>query len=547
MVKKLLSNSAHFLNLPQGDILSAGFIIMVLSLTSGLFGLVRDRLLAAQFTPDLTGIYFASFVIPDNILQVLILSAVSSAFIPVFTRFHNNEEQWELVQSVLKTSLLFFSLVIVLCIIFMPFFAQFLVPGIQKENPEHLLLFVNLTRIILVSQLFFVVSYLFTGILQSYQRFVVPASAGLFYNIGIILGILFFAPRFGMYGVGIGVLIGTFLHLAIQIPFIIKIGFRLSWNTTFLSKGVKEIIHLMIPRAFSTAMERLNFTVETALASVVSLSSIAYLNFASHVAVFPVTLVAAAIGQAALPFFARAVTENDMESFKKHLMQSLTHIVFLLAPASVLLIVFHTPVVRLIFGTRFFSWESTVLTAQTLAVLAIGLLAQGASNILARGFYALYDTRTPLILSVISLLSSLSLSLLFILYFHFDVRFLALSTSLGAWINAVMLLYLLHKKIGDFAEKKFLFTITKIFSISVMLFCFSYTLFKMLEGYFNTNYTIQLFIFTAITVVLSGIFYLLLSAVFNLEEYKELFSLLKKAGNVQKRFVREVLVANEQQ
>lgn len=538
-MKKVLRNGLIFLDLPQGDILSAGFIIMFLAMLSGIFGLVRDRLLATHFTPDLVGIYFASFVIPDNIFQVFILSVVGIAFIPVFTKYQKQGEQWALSRSVLHSSLLFFLIITVIIFIFIKPLSLFLVPGLQKENAAHIDLLVNLTRIILFAQPFFVLSYLCTGILQSYRRFLVPASASLFYNIGIIFGIVVFAPIFGMYGVAIGIIIGALFHFLIQVAFVWRLGFSYNFNFNLFHPGVFEIVKLAIPRAFSIAIERIKLTIDTTLASLISLSSITYLNFAFHIAVFPVSLVAASVAQAAFPFFAAASARNDMEEFKKQLRLSLVHIVFLLAPASVLIVVFHTPIVRLVFGAPLFSWAATVLTAQTLAILAIGIIAQGLSSILARGFYALFDTKTPLIMTIISITTTIILSLFFVLYLKLDVRFLAVATTTGSFINAIVLFVLLNKKIGGFMDSRFMTSLVKIFIMSALLGLVSYIMLKLLEQYFNTSFTMTLFLFTALVALLSSAFYLLLSFLFNLSEYKELFLLFQKASTIHKRLTKD--------
>lgn len=535
-MKSVLKNGLNFLSYPQGDILSAGFVIMVLSVVSGVFGLLRDRLLATNFTPDLVGIYFAAFVIPDTIIRILILSAAGAAFIPVFTKYQRDGTHWELARSILHVSLLAFLVIVVLVLIFLEPLSFILVSGIQKEDPRHMALFINLTRTILFAQSFFVISYLFTGILQSYQRFLVPAATAAFYNIGIIVGLLFFAPRFGMYGVIIGVVLGALLHLLIQVPSVLRLGFSYRLPTRLFHPGVGEIAHLMAPRALSIGIEQVKLVIDTALASIISLASITFLNFATHVAIFPVSLFAAAIGQAALPFLARAAANNNMEEFKKQMTLSLTHIAFFLTPASVLLIVLHTPLVRLIFGAPRFSWEATFLTSWTLAFLSIGLFAQGAGIVLARGFYALFDTKTPLVMTSVSLTSSILFALLFVLYFNLPVWSLGLSTTIGMLLNAILLFVLLDKKVGGFPRFTLMLSLLKILLISLFLGIFSYALFKLLEGFFNTNYGLPLLLFTTLVTVVSGLFYILLSFVFNLEEYQAIFMFFKKAARVRQKF-----------
>ena len=534
-MRRVLKNSLLFFDAPQADILSAGFLIMFLSVITGIFGLVRDRLLATHFTPDLVGVYFAAFVIPENIFQILVLSAVGAAFIPVFTKYQREGQQWEFATALFRISLLLFATISILVGIFIEPLSKVFVPGIQKETPGHIALFVNLTRLILFSQLFFLFSYFCTGILQSYQRFLMPALASSLYNLGIIVGILLLAPTFGMYGVVLGIIGGAFLHLLIQLPFAVKLGFSYRPHVPLFHPGIAELGKLMAPRVLSVAIERLKFTVDTALASLIFVSSITFLNYASHVAIYPVSLFAAAIGQAALPFLAKAANEGNMEDFKKHTMLSLTHIAFFLAPTSVLLIILHTPIVRLIFGTPKFDWEATFLTGMTLAFLALGLFAQGASTILARAFYALLDTKTPLVMTIISQVTTILLSVFFVIVLKLPVWSLGLSTTIGISINAFLLFVLLDKKVGRFPRFSLFKSLAKIFFISALLAIFSYTLFKVLERFFNTDYGLPLLIFTITIALASGAFYLFLSFIFNLEEYKAIFLFFKKAASVRQR------------
>lgn len=535
-MKNVMRNGFAFLSHPQGDILSAGFIIMILSLLSGFFGLIRDRFLTTYFTSDLNDIYFASFVIPDSIFQILVLSVLGAAFIPVFSKYQREGNQWEFATSFINTILVLFLVLTIVVIIAIEPLSSIIVPGIQAKNPQHLALFMNLTRIILFAQLFFVLSYACTGILNSYQRFIMPALAPAFYNIGIIVGFVFLAPIMGMYGVAAGIILGAFLHFLIQIPYVLRLGFSYLLKANLLHPGVFELVRLSGPRALSITFERAKLIIDTILASFLVPGSISFLNFATHVAVFPVSLFAAAIAQAALPFFARAVANNNMEEFKKQVALSLTHIAFFLAPTSVLLIVLHTPVVRIIFGGQNFSWEATFLTGRTLVFLAIGLFAQGISVVLSRCFYALYDTKTPLFMTAISISVSVTLSVVFVLSLKLPVWSLGLATAVGSFINAILLFLFLDRKVNGFPRFTLTLSFLKILLISVFLGIFSYVLFKMLEVFFNTNRGFPLLLFTALVAIVSGTFYLFLSFVFNLEEYQAIFHFLKRAAKVRQKF-----------
>lgn len=536
---------ASFLASQSEDILSAGFIIMGFSALSGILGVVRSRLLASEFSPDLVGIYFAAFVIPDNIFQVLVISAMGAAFIPVFAKHKREGSHWQFTNAMFNTLLFIFLILTLLVFLFTEQLLQMVVPGVQKENPEHLILLTNMTRIILLAQIPFLFSYIATGVLHAHQRFIISATTPAFYNLGIIIGIIFITPYFGMYGVAVGIIVGAFLHFIIQLPLVLQLGFRYRFTSNIFHPGVKQVFLLMGPRAFSIALERLKVTIDTFLASIISLASIEFLNFAIQVAVFPVSLFAAGIGQAAFPFLAKAAGENDLPSFKNHMSRALTHIVFFLAPTTVIFVVLHTPITRLAFGSENFPWEATFFTSWTLVFLSLSLVFQGMGGLLAKGFFALYDTRTPLVITFFSLLSAILLSLLFVLVLHLPVWSLGISSSVGFMLNAVALFIFLDKKVKGFNRFPLFLSFSKIILISIFLGFFSYGIFKFFEQFFDTTYTLSLLAFTAIVAILSLVFYLLLSFIFNLEEYKELIKLFEKVKRAPKSILKKEVVVSE--
>lgn len=548
MVKNFLQNSARFFTFRQTDILSAAAVIMLLSLFARLLGLLRDRLLAHYFTADLVGIYFASFRLPDLAFQVLIFGALSVAFIPVFTEYLEKDRQgaWILASSLLNLAFILFLGLLVLFFIFLKPLSLLVVPGLVRENPAHLALLLNLTRILLFSQVFFVASYFLTGILQSFQRFLIPAMAAVFYNLGIILGLLFLGPRFGIYGAAMGAVLGAIFHFLVQWPLASSLGFSYKLNFNFWHPGVRAVGRLMLPRSLALGADQINLTVETILASLISLSAITFLNFAQHLALVPVGLFGATIAQASLPTLASLWSQKKITEFRQTLIASLHQILFLVIPLSGTLIVLHTPLIRLIFGAKLFSWEATVLTGRMLAFLGVGLFAQSVSLLLVRSFYALHDTWTPLKTNLLAIFLNILLSVLFILVFRLPVWGLGISASLAAIFNLFFLFFFLEKKVGKFERRLLFLPILKIFLASFLAVFFLWLPVKVLDRLvFDTTRTVSLLILVILASFLGGGVYLFSAWLLKIKEAKVFLSLFPKLTNWRKILARSQGVLEE--
>lgn len=508
---------------------------MATMMLSKVLGLIRDRLLAHVFLPDKIDIFWAAFRLPDLIFQIIILGALSVAFIPVFTEHlesKGKEDAFEMARSVLSVFLFIFILATIL-IFFLaePIIANFISPGF---TPERQMQVVELTRIILFGQAILVLGSFFIGILQSLQRFIVPALAPIFYNLGIILGIVFLSKEFGIAGAGFGVVIGAFLHIAVQLPLVWSMGFRFKLPLKFFNSGVKEIIRLMSVRTFGLAAEQINETVGLALASLSAIGSVTYLTFAQHLQVVPIGLFGATLAQAALPVLASEKARGKIEEFKVTVLTTLHQILFLALPAAAILIVLRVPVVRLVFGASQFDWEATVLTGSTLAFLSVGLSAQAISLLLVRGFYALKDTKTPVLVSLIVVALNIVLSVYFIVILKLDVWSIGLANSIAAILSAILLFWFLHFKVGKFDLNKILTPLLKMIMATIIMGVALYVPIKLLDQViFDTTKTINLLVLTGISSVFALSVYVILVWFLRVQELDTYVELLKRFGKFQ--------------
>lgn len=538
MVKNLLS----LLYSRQTSILSGASIIMVMVLMSKVLGLVRDRLLVYLFPPDTVAIFFAAFRLPDLIFQILILGSLSVAFIPVFTEYletKSRQEAFSMARSIMILTLGFLILVTVIVYFFIDQLTFLIVPGF---SPEQRMQVASLTKIILIGQIILAVGSFFIGILQSFQRFIVPAFAAVFYNLGIILGIVFLSTRFGILGPALGVIIGAILHVLIQLPLVWSFGFRPKLDK-ILHPGVKEIAGLMSVRTIGLAAEQVNETVGILLASLISTASVTYLTFSQHLQVVPIGLFGATIAQAALPVLSAERARGKLDEFKVTFLTTMHQILFLALPSTAVLIVLRVPVVRLIFGASQFDWPSTVLTGMTLAYLSIGLAAQSVSLLLVRGFYALKDTRTPVVVSLVVVGINILLSYFFVRILNLEVWSLGLSFSISSILSSCLLFANLNRKVGGFDKAAIFSPLFRMLLASAIMGMALYIPIKLLDKViFDTTRTINLLALTSIASIFAIVVYLGLVWFLKVRELTTYLDLLKRVGKFQTKIQSEELL-----
>ncbi|MBI3385348.1 murein biosynthesis integral membrane protein MurJ [Candidatus Gottesmanbacteria bacterium] len=536
MVKNFFKNSVNFLNTKQTDIVSAATVIMFTVAVSKILGVIKLRMLSARFTPDELGVYFASFRLPNLLFEFLVLGALTSAFIPVFTRFlsqDKKDEAFHVASSVINISIvltLIFSLPI---FVFSKEISLFLTPGFNSIQLETMASF---TRIILIAQVIpLIIGNFLTGILQSFKRFLIPALAPIVYDIGIIVCIYFLSPKIGLYSAVYGVVVGSMLFFLIQIPMVISLGYRFGFNFDFYHKGVREIGKLMLPRSIGLAASQIDATVDLILASLLGARSITIFNFAQTLQLLPILLFGSTISQAALPTLSEEISEGNPERFKTTLLTSLHQILFLVFPASILLLVLRVPVVRLAFGAKLFDWEATILTGKTLAAFAISVFAQSGVQILARAFYAMHDSKTPVMVGIFSVVLNIALSVVFIYFLKYPVWALGISTSIASIVNVLVLLFFLDRKVQGFDRQLLLSSPLKILFASLITGAGLYIPMKLLDQLvFDTTRTINLIILTGVVSIIGFSVYLFLAVILKISEARLFLSGIAKIGNFRK-------------
>jgi putative peptidoglycan lipid II flippase len=509
----------------NNSVTGGALIIAFFSFLAKIFALLREKLIAHNFAAsEMADVYYSAFRLPDLIFNTLVLGALTSAFIPVFQKvwFKNKEDGLKLSNSVLNFFLLFITILVVIAYIFTPQIMPLITPGFNDGQMTDV---IKLSRVMLISVLFFVVSNLIGGILNSLKRFFSFSLAASFYNIGIIIGIVVFYPRFGLVGLAYGVLLGAIMHLLIQLPEVHKNGWHYKFILKF-DKNLKRILKLMLPRTIGLAAGQINLIVITMIASTLTTGSIAVFNYANNLQSLPVSLFAVSLAIAVFPTFTQAVNEKDSKSFSQNFSRSFRRILFMLIPISVLIVVLRAQLVRVILGSGAFDWDETYKTAQTLGIFATSIFAQGLIPLLARSFYAYEDTKTPMSISIFSIIINIVLS--WQLAQYFGVFGLALAFSISSIINMMLLYIFLHFKLPNIDDNKILKAILKISLNSILAGAVAYSTLIFLDVLLDTHTFIGIFT-QGLGAGLAGLLsYLVLGIVFRLDELDIVKKMLRK-------------------
>ncbi len=496
---------------------SATLILATTSLFSRLLGLIRDRLLASNFgASGNLDCYFASFRIPDLLFNFLILGALSSAFIPIFTDFlakNKEEKAWEIASTILNFVVI--SLIFLGGSVFLlaPYLVILIAPGFDSTR---LALTTSLTRIMLLSPLFFGISSIFGGILTSYKKFFAYAIAPIFYNLGIISGILILVPIFGIYGLALGVIFGALLHLLVQLPAVISTGFKFKFCLNLKEPTILKIFYLALPVTLGLIISQLNLTVDTIIGSTLKSGSVAVLNFASNLMSLPMGIIGISFAIPCFPLLAEASALKKNSEFATYFSLTLRRILFFILPATVLMIVFRAQIVRLILGTGKFDWQDTILTLKTLGYFSLGLVGFSTVPLLARGFYAIKDTLTPVKIGFFALIINLIGNLVFSRFL--GVAGLALASALAALFNAFALLFILGKIIPELDLTKIFSSGVKYLSVSLLTGILAYWGLFLFDPFFDTHTVLGLFGQTIFAFGFAAIFYLIFSFLLGFKE-----------------------------
>jgi putative peptidoglycan lipid II flippase len=420
---------------------------------STLVGLARQIIVARAFgTGAELDAFFAANRLPELLFNLMAGGALASAFIPTYSGFlaRGDRPGAERLASAIATWVSAFLLASsTLAAVFAePLVGHLVAPSFTAAG-QHALT-VSLLRVLLLSPTLFALSGLVMALLNAHHRFFISALAPMFYPLGMILGVVFLSPRFGIYGLAWGAVAGAAMHLLVQVPTLI--GLHVNWRIRFDGReaSVREVARLMAPRLAGQGAVQLNFLVNTIIASAQPAGSLAALTWAFSLMLMPEIAIAQASAIAALPTFSAQASLGQLDDLRRTLGTTLRGVIFLALPASVGLILLRQPLVQVLFQRGSFTADSTRAVTWALLFYAAGLVAHSTLEVLARAYYAMHDTISPVAVSIGGMLLNVALSLALTALFAARGLMphggLALANTLATFVEMSVLLLLLRRK-----------------------------------------------------------------------------------------------------
>lgn len=434
-----------------------------------LLGLARDILIARQFgTGPTMDAYTAAFRIPDLIFSVVMSGAFGSAFVPIFAGFlaqGQTRKAWRLASNVLTLMIECYAVFAFLVYLFADPIVRYLVaPGFAPETQA---LTISLTRILLLSPMLLGLGAAAKSMLEAHDRFTLPAYAPVVYNAAGVLGALVLAPRYGIHGLAWGIVLGSAGHVLLQLPGLVGVRMRYLLLPRPVAEGVRQVGRLLGPRIIGQAAFQINFAlVLTTFASQLGPGAPSSLNYAFQLMQLPHGLLAISVSTVIFPLMSRLFVNRQFAELKMTFGDALRPLFFLTLPASVALMILAKPIAQIVYQRGDFGPGSTALVAEALPYFAAGLVSLALVETGARAFYAMQDTRTPLIASLLAIVVNLLLA--YVLAQRFGTRGLAASMSLTTALEMAIMLFVLRRRIGPFDVAVWMAFIKSVLATIVM-------------------------------------------------------------------------------
>jgi putative peptidoglycan lipid II flippase len=504
MVSKFFS----FLSRSVVSMNQAALVLAVFSVLSQLFGLLRDRLLATMVGPSASlDVYYAAFRIPDFVYNSFGIVFSVTVLIPFITECLKNDESngsttlKKFLNNTFTVYVYGMAAILVVLFFLMPWLTHITAPGFNELQREQLVLF---SRVMLVSPFLFGLSSLLSSFAQVQKKFVAFAIAPLFYNLGILAGILVLLPMFGMFGVVLGVVSGALLHFLIQLPTLASLHKLPRFVRVIDWKEIMRVIKMSIPRTIGASLTNITFLALTALASLLASGSISVFQFAYNIENTPLLIFGVSYAVAAFPTMTKHFMAGERHELFAVLYRATRTIFFLTMPIALMMIVLRAHIVRILLGAGQFSWNDTRLVAAAVALFCVSVTAQSMVLLLVRAFFAVGNTKTPLRINVWAVCGTiLSAGVLAYAYHHSrffadfidsllrldgvgggSVVLLSLAFSIGQIGNAMALWTAFHKHMEKPKQEsaKLKRTLSHMIAASIIAAAIAYAVLHMIGG-----------------------------------------------------------------
>ena len=509
-------------------ITGAAIVIAGATLINKFVGLARDRAIAHYFgAGPVTDAYYAAFKIPDFIYTLLVVGALTAGFIPTFTKLFvrndNKDAAWKLSSNILN---ILFIILVPLCgagAFFAPYIAKIVGAGFSEETLRLVTVF---TRILFISPIFLGMSMVMGGILQSLRRFVLYSIAPIFYNAGIIFGAMVLVPLIGVSGLAWGVVIGALAHFCIQFIGARQAGFHWQMLVDWRDKDMLLVGRLMVPRSMGLAASQVYTVIVTILASLLPAGSVAAFTFADNLYSVPVGIIGTSFAIAIFPALSLAVAQNNKNEFRESLSATIRQTSFLIIPCALIFLLLREQIVRVVLGSGAFDWNATQNTSNALAIFSFSMLADCFQPILVRGFFALSDTKTPLLISLISEIAGIGCA--YVLMQRFGIMGLAAAGFIEGGTNVALLMYFLQRKNKGLNLRSIFSALGRILAATIPAGAAIYFLLPLLAKIFDQTHFIGVFGQGLVAGLAGLVIYVFLCYILKLPELHSLTASLQR-------------------
>jgi putative peptidoglycan lipid II flippase len=526
---KYANSFKNFFVQTQNTILSAAFVISVFYFLSSILGILKSRVIVHFFgASDALGIFFIADRIPTAIYSTIFLGTFSSVFIPVFLSLSQKDFQkaYEYSSNLLNHLLLIFGVISVILFIL----AEDIINGLTlgQASFSDRSLGGNFLRIMLLGQFILIISSFVSSFLNAKKQFLVTSMAPVFFNLVYLVSIPLLFPFFEIYSLALAMVIGSFFHLITQLPSLVLSGFRYSFVFKSKDKSLKETYNLSKGTLLTTLIGNTISLIENSMAFFISSGSVVYFKLADQLRYFPIHLFGASISIASLPILSQEFESENKERFNKIVRTSILQIIYLSLPVMILLVVLRLPLVRIFYGASKFTWEDTLTTALCLGIFALSILPQSISVFISKCFYAVKDTKTPLIASIISLFSAICFPIYFILN-GYGVWVVVLAYVIGSYINIAYFMLMVRRNFRGFEFREMFISTGKMLMVGGIMSLVLYFPMRLIDLYvLDTSYVQDLLFLTASVSLLGFLVYIFLSYRLKIPEVILFFKVLRK-------------------
>lgn len=505
----------------KNKLISTAGLIVFFTFFSKLLGLIRDSVTAAKFDAGNLDVFFQASNVP-MVLFIMIGAAITTTLIPLYNeKLKDGKEQAvEFINNVLNVFIIITSIISVVCIFFSSPIVQVLNPGF---NGDKLLLAQKLTSILIPTLIFNAVIYIFNAVLQSEGNFSIPALVALPLNFIIIGYLVLWGNLHGIVGLTIVTVIATFAQIIPQIIAMKKAGFKYKFKVNFKDPLLIRMCLMLVPVILGTGIQQLNTFIERAQATHFGEGSVTAINYAYRIFALFVDIFVVTIATVIYPKMARQTSKNEIKEMKETLSDSLAILILIILPITLIVVVQSRPIVYILFQRGEFTEQSTIQTSILLVFYSFGLLAFGIRDFVCKAFYALKDTRTPMINSAFAM--GINILLVFIFKRLIGINGLALANATSMYIASVLLIYTLIRKIGRFNGSKIISTTIKTVLACIPMLITLLMLNKLLKISYTS--TINVFVKIAISSIVGLFVFIIFAFLLKIDEVKDLISLIK--------------------